>query len=205
MKKILLLTVFAGAIVLNSCKPAAKKESGPTGAAENGTYTVLTDSSTIFWKGSMLNVYDHFGFIRLNKGSFTVSDNLIVSGFFEADMKSISPTDENYSEKAPKEYLVAHLSSADFFAVDSFPVATFTVERMVSDTLYGKFTVRGRTNEEAVTGIRFTQQGNFLRAEGNLVFNRQKYGVSYSSKMKDRVLIDEIELKINLVASKNPR
>jgi len=204
MKKMLFLSVFAGALILSSCKPAVKKESRPTGAAENGAYTVLTDSSTIFWKGSMLNIYDHYGLIKLTGGSFFVSGNAIVSGQFVVDMKSISPTDENYSEKNPKEYLVAHLSSADFFAVDSFSVATFVVETMKNDTLYGRFTVRGRTAEEAVTGVRFTQQGDTLRAKGNLVFNRQKYGVSYSTKMKDRVIKDEIELKINLVASKNP-
>jgi len=204
MKKMFLLSFLAGAMVLYSCKPAAKNESGPAGAAEDGSYTVLTDSSTIFWKGSMLNIYDHYGLIKLTGGTFAVSGNAIVSGQFEVDMKSISPTDKNYSEKTPKEYLVAHLSSADFFAVDSFPVATFVVETMKNDTLYGRFTVRGRTAEEAVTGVRFTQQGVTLRAKGNLVFNRQKYGVSYSTKMKDKVLKDEIELNINLVASKNP-
>jgi len=205
MRKLLLVSLFAGTLVLYSCQPAVKKESGPTGAAEDGTYTVLTDSSTIFWKGSMLNIYDHYGYIRIKSGSFTVSNNSVVSGNFEVDMKSISPTDENYSEKTPKQYLVAHLSSADFFAVDSFPVATFVVEKMNADTLYGRFTVRGRTGEEAITGIRFTQQGNALRAEGNLTFNRQKYGVSYSTKMKDRVIKDEIELNIKLLATKNPK
>ena len=204
MKKNPFLLVFAGAMVLYSCKPAVKKESGPSGAAEEGTYTVLTDSSSIFWRGSMLNIYDHFGFIKFNGGSFTVSGNAMIAGNFEVDMRSISPTDENYTKKNPKEYLVAHLSNADFFAVDSFPVATFVAEEMRSDTLFGKFTVRGHTAEEAVTGIRLAQQGNTLRAEGNLVFNRQKYGVSYDTKMKDRVLKDEIELKIHIVALKNP-
>lgn len=150
----------------------------------------------------MLNIYDHYGYLKLKGGSFVIQGNSIVSGEFIADMNTINPTDRNYSEKTPREYLVAHLSSADFFAVDSFPVASFQVETMYSDTLLGQFTVRGRTHREVVTGIRFHQEGNVLRAEGLLTFDRQKYGVSYSTKMKDRILKDEIELTITLYAVK---
>lgn len=166
------------------------------------TYTVDTAASKIVWEGQMLKMHKHFGDLTISSGSLTVKGLQVTGGTFTANMKSISPTDSNYTKDHPKAYLVGHLSGADFFAVDSFPTATFVIKSVNGNSATGDLTVRGRTNSETVTDIVVDTIGG-VKATGKLVFNRQKYGVAYvADKTKDMVLSDDIKLDISLVGKK---
>ena len=94
-------------------------------------------------------------------------------------------------------------------AIDAIPVTGPATEgagfwlrgpfNVVNDNVAtGMLTVRGKTHEEKVTDILITENGDMVTASGNLVFDRQKYGVAWSSGAKDMVLNDNIELSIEM-------
>ena len=164
------------------------------------TYTADTAASKIIWEGNMVGVYKHSGTLSLSTGSFTVKGLQVTGGSFTAILKSINPTDSNYSAEHPKSGLVGHLGSAEFFAVDSFPTTTFVIKSVSGNTATGDLTLRGKTNEETVTNITVDTVGG-VKATGKLIFDRQKYNVAYKAA-GDKILSNDITLEITLVAKK---
>jgi polyisoprenoid-binding protein YceI len=117
-------------------------------------------------------------------------------------MTSIEPANpDQYTDEDGKRAtdLKAHLSTGDFFLVDQFPTATFTVKSQQGDKLIGDLTIRGNTNEETatITAMEVTEQG--VKVQAKLVFNRQKYDVAWVHFMKDMILSDDIQLNIEIV------
>jgi len=164
-------------------------------------YTVDTAASSILWEGNMIKMHKHFGTLKISEGTFSVKGLQVTAGTFTANMKSINPTDSGYNKEHPKEYLIGHLSTPDFFAVDSFPTAVFVIKSVEGNSATGDLTLRGKTNEEKVTDIVVDTTGGVAKASGKLVFNRQKYGVAYKAA-KDMVLSDDITLEVKLTGNK---
>lgn len=203
MKIKLMLTSAVLAAFMFSCnsdKPAETTVVVDSTATE-ATYMVDSAASNIFWEGQMLKMHKHYGDLTISEGSLTVKGLQVTGGTFTADMKSIVPTDSGYNKEHPKAYLVGHLSNADFFAVDSFPTASFVIKSVSGNTATGDLTLRGKTNSETVTDIVVDTLGGGVKATGKLVFNRQKYGAAYKAA-NDMVLSDDIKLDITLVGKK---
>jgi len=211
MKKTLLFSaVLASAMAFTSCGETASTESEATTTetttevAEAITYNVETTSSNIRWEGGTagIKVYSHFGSLDIKEGSITVEGSTITAGEFVVDMTTINPQDSGYSEEHPASGLVGHLSTGDFFLVDSFPTASFVVKSHNGNQVVGDMTIRGNTNEETIEieSLEVTDAG--VSAKGRLVFNRQNYEVAWEHKMKDVTLSDDIELDITLQATK---
>jgi polyisoprenoid-binding protein YceI len=198
-----LFVALAASVALYSCGSSEKTtETTTVDSTATATYTINVDSSTVNWKGTMVKMYSHFGTVKLKEGSITLTGGKLSSGTFTVDLKSINPLDSGYTKEHPREGLIGHLSAPDFFATDSFPTATFVVKSVDGTTATGDLTVRGKTNEEKVTDLVITADSSNVAASGKLVFNRQKYGVSYKATMKDMVLSDDIELTVNLKGTK---
>jgi len=53
----------------------------------------------------------------------------------------------------------------------------------------------------AVENIMLTKEGDQIKITGDLVFDRKKYDVSWDSPVKDRVLLNDIVLKVELIGS----
>lgn len=193
------------ALTLASCGGGSTNES--TTAADSTAsmeakemgYVLDLAASKLTWKGVMIGVKYHEGTMAFTEGKFMVKGGQLMSGTFAVDMRSMVPVDTNYNKDYTKEKLTGHLASADFFAVDSFPEARFEVASVSGNTAIGKLTVRGRTNTETVTDIVIAEENGMANASGKLVFNRQKYGVSWANPMKDMVLSDDIEITVSLV------
>tara|TARA_B110000503_G_scaffold140124_1_gene230205 strand:- start:1374 stop:2006 length:633 start_codon:yes stop_codon:yes gene_type:complete len=167
--------------------------------ATEDTVNVNTSESSVMWMGQIVGgIKSHNGTVKVTEGSLTLKGDEIVAGNFTVDMKSMNPLDSNYTEDKPAEMLVGHLSTGDFFMVDSFPTASFVIKSadIAANTVTGDLTVRGVTNSETITGVAVdTEAGT---ATGSLTFDRQKYNVAFSTGAKDFVLSDDIELTINL-------
>ncbi len=83
--------------------------------------------------------------------------------------------------------------------MDSFPTAQLKITAVNGNTASGELTVRGKTNTENITDIVLTPNADgSIKASAKLVFDRQKYGVAWSSGSKDAVLNDNIELNVEL-------
>ncbi len=215
MKFPVLSVVALAAVALVACGPseaeiAAAKEKAAADslaalAAMEKSYTVDAAASKLSWKGTMLGVKSHHGTINMTEGSFSVKGGVVTGGKFVVDMKSIAPLDSAYAADDAKQgtraMLVGHLSSADFFAVDSFPTATFEITSVEGATAAGKLTLRGKTSDEKVTDIVVTEENGVAKATGKLSFDRQKYGVAWKAPMKDVVLNDAIELTVELTGN----
>lgn len=175
-----------------------------TEVVDKVNYTVNTDESTVAWSGGTagVQVYGHNGVIAISEGSLELEGDVVTSGSITIDMTTIEPLDEAYSEESPKEKLVGHLSSGDFFLVEEYPTSTFVINSMDGNTITGDLTIRGKTNTETVTNVVIESSENGVKASGKLVFDRQKYDVAWKHFMQDVVLADEIELNIELVATK---
>lgn len=201
MKIKLLLSSAVLAALMFACNSDKKTEATAVDSlGTEATYTVDTAASTVLWEGQMLKMHKHFGTLKISEGSFTVKGLQVTGGSFTANMKSIVPTDSGYNAEHPKEYLVGHLSGADFFAVDTFPTASFVIKSVSGNTAVGDLTLRGKTNSETVTDIVVDTVGG-VKATGKLVLNRQKYNVAYKAA-KDMVLSDDIKLDVTLVGKK---
>lgn len=166
------------------------------------TYKIDTAESVLKWKGDMIGVYAHEGEMKFKNGTISIKGSEVVSGTFVVDMNSIVTTDDDELYKnSPREKLIAHLEADDFFAVDSFPTSSFVIESMKNNLMTGDLTIRGITHSVEVTDVNIIEKEETLSASGKLIFDRQKFNVSYESKMKDMVLSDDIELEINLTGN----
>jgi polyisoprenoid-binding protein YceI len=211
MKPFLVFTAAAAIVTFASCGPTeaeiaatkakATADSLAAEAAKEKTWTIDAASSKVNWAGTMVGVYTHSGTIGINEGSLMTKGDMLSGGSFVINMKSITPTDSNYNAKEKKtpEGLVGHLSSPDFFAVDSFPTAALKIVSVEGNTAKADLTIRNKTNSETITDIVLTPNADgTVHATGKLVFDRQKYGVAWKASMKDMVLQDNIELTVDL-------
>jgi polyisoprenoid-binding protein YceI len=211
MKKRYLLSILIPgfAFVILSCNRGGTHRSTET-SENSGVMMKLPDDfkvdpeqSSIFWTGDAIGIYKHTGTIELTEASLLVEDGRIFGGNFTVDMTTITPTDENYNpvEGYSKEKLKGHLMSADFFDVENFPTANFIFEEVTGNAGTGILTIRDHSHPETIENIQVSKEGELIKITGDLIFNRKKYDVSWDYPMQDRVLSEDITLKITLVGN----
>jgi len=157
---------------------------------------INTSTSSVEWKGVMVGIYSHNGFVSIKEGNLVYQGNSITGGSITIDMETMTKSDSLY--KTEENKLVAHLESPDFFDVANFPTATFeiTSSDLGTNKVYGNLTVKGITDSEVVENVIF--DGETKSATGTLKFDRQKYGVTYKGSKKDMLVGDEVEMTISL-------
>ena len=63
--------------------------------------------------------------------------------------------------------------------------------------------MRGISNEETIENVTITPEGdNAVRIAGSVTFDRKKYNVSFDMPVKDKVLSNDIVLKVDILAKK---
>jgi len=202
-KKTMNKSIFAAAaiaLVAASCSNNAEE----VVATESSAYTVDVAASNVEWKGEVIGVYGHNGTVKLASGSVEVADSVLVGGTFTIDMTSIWPTDSaSYKDQdgGRATDLVGHLTTDDFFGIDSFPTATFEIVTATTDKVTGKLTVKGVTVDEELEITNMTVSESGVSFTGTLVFDRQKHGVSWKHFVKDYVLSDDITITFTVVAT----
>ncbi|MBD77796.1 MAG: hypothetical protein CL840_02490 [Crocinitomicaceae bacterium] len=204
MKKTIILSALA--IGLFACGTSNKKEvkaeaSNEVVATETvpTSYIIDVEKSVVSWKGSMIGVYAHEGDLKLSKGSLTTADGLITDGEFAVDMNSMVTTDDDaLYQMAPREKLIGHLKSPDFFDTEQFPVGNFKIKSVNGDVITGDLTIKGVVKKATINAITLTETNGNISATGALVFNRQDYGITYKNTMNDMVLSDDVELTISI-------
>lgn len=202
MKNTAVITfTFFITILISSCENTeTKKLETPLEIQELDTVlqflNINTSTSSVEWKGVMVGIYSHNGFVSIKEGNLVYQGNSITGGKITIDMETMTQSDSLY--KTEENKLVAHLESPDFFDVANFPNATFeiTSSNLGSNKVYGNLTVKGITNSEVVENVIFDVKTK--SATGTLKFDRQKYGVTYKGSKKDMLVGDEVEMTISL-------
>ena len=202
MKNITLIAfTFIITLFISSCgNTEINKQDAPSEVQEVDSVlkslNINTSTSSVEWKGVMVGIYSHNGFVSIKEGNLVWQGNLITGGSITIDMETMTQSDSLY--KTEENKLVAHLESPDFFDVANFPTATFeiTSSEKSTNTVYGNLTVRGITDSEVVEDVIFGVEKK--SATGTLKFDRQKYGVAYKGSKKDMLVGDEVEMTISL-------
>jgi len=154
----------------------------------------------IKWTGNKIGG-SHTGGIKAKTASLELKDGNIVNGSIVIDMKSISCTDvenETYNKK-----LVDHLSSDDFFGVEKFPTATFTITKAGKfnngkATISGKLTIKGKTEpvsfEIAKQNAVYTTQLKVDRSKFDVRYGSNSFFDNLGNKVIDNIFILDIEI-----------
>lgn len=216
MKTKLFTALSMTALFLVACGPSeaeikAKKDKAIADslAIEAGkvvTYVIDPASCAVMWSGNMTGakIYSHSGDMKLIKGNFSTKGGILQDGEFAVDMKSINPTDDGYSADHPKEGLIEHFGSADFFDVANNPTAMLKILSVEGNTAKAELTIRGKTESEVITDIEMTKNDDgTASASGKLTFDRQKYGVAFPGPAKDMVIANNIDLTVKLTGKAN--
>ena len=186
---------------MNSKKTAETNDVSMT--AVDATYNIKQDQSSLVWTGREVSTSSHFGTINFTSGQFEIADGLISQGEFFVDMTSITVQDLTGGSK---ERLEGHLRSDDFFSVESFPTAHLYISssEVISN---GKWMVNGfLTIKDISHPVLFEMANTEDGWNASLVFDRSKYNVKFRSgtffeNLGDKLIYDDIELKINLKTS----
>ncbi len=202
-------------ISFSSCgekaKEAETKEAEEAAVAKETavTYMVNTDKSTIHWTGSK-PTGTHNGTIAIKEGKFSLADGAIESGNFTIDMNSIVVSDIP-EEDEKNGQLAGHLKSPDFFNVEAHPAAMFEVTGMSTvdgkTMLSGNLTLKEKTNNISIPVSTEMKDDMMTLTSETFTIDRSKWNVEYGSKsffddLGDKFISDDIELKVDLVASK---
>ena len=193
-------------ISLTSCNMNSNKTEETNDAtitAADATYNIVQDESSLVWTGREVSTSSHYGTINFTSGQFEIADGLISQGEFLVDMTSINVQDLTGGSK---ERLEGHLRSDDFFSVESFPTAHLYISssEVISN---GKWMVNGfLTIKDISHPVLFEMVNTEDGWNANLVFDRSKYNVKFRSgtffeNLGDKLIYDDIELKINLKTS----
>jgi len=217
-------------LLLASCGNGSNSEAAKTAAAQKvmaakgQVLPIDTASSKVIWRGSKLIGSDHTGFVPVLQGQVSISGSQISGGKITIDMKRLQPTDQDASGNAK---LKGHLSSQDFFSVDSFPTATFEITKIVAGTGSVNITPdSGKDAKNAGIQANTTVTGNMtikgisksisfpaeVRADSTAVdfraafaIDRTNWGVNYGSEnsIKDKIINKNIDFQINIRATSN--
>jgi len=208
--------IFAITATLVACKDKAKEaettaaEEAAKAQMESVKYMANTTESSIEWTGYK-PTGKHNGTINVESGTITVNNGNLESGSFFIDMNSIvnldMPADDEYNAK-----LVGHLKSPDFFDVEKYSTAAFTitgVEEIEGKTmLSGNLTLKEKKKNVTFPVMVSSEGDSFSITSEVFTIDRSKWDVKYGSKsffdnLGDKFINDDIELKINVKAAKS--
>ncbi|WP_413558380.1 YceI family protein [Bdellovibrio sp. HCB209] len=205
IKALLASMVFAFAVNAN----AKAKTTKETAKAE--AYKIDATASSVAWKGTKKAGSAHNGKISVKDGEVQVdSKGQVTAGQINIDMKTI--TNEDVKDAEYNKKLVGHLSNADFFDVEKFPVTTFKITGITPKsanevTVKGELTMIGKTNPIEFPAKITTDKG-VVTGEATVKVDRTKWGLKYGSGnffkelTADKIISDEFEMTLKLVAKK---
>ena len=162
--------------------------------------SVDVKSSTVFWVGKKVTG-QHSGNITLKEGNLEFDGDNLVGGSFVMDMTSIVVTD---IDGDGKRNLEGHLKDDDFFGVNEFPTASYTITSVASKG-NGAYDISG---DMVIKGISKPYTFELKMAEGkamvNATIDRTDFDIKYKSasffdSLGDKVIYDDFTLDITLV------
>jgi polyisoprenoid-binding protein YceI len=178
-------------------------------AAWAQTFTVDAAKSTLNWKAEKITGF-HEGTLNLKTGSFKVENGKITSGSFIVDMNTITCTDLTDAEYNGK--LVGHLKSPDFFDVEKFKEAVFTLTKPVDVSksvteVHGNLTIKGISKPITFKANILKNDNAFIFNANSIVVDRTVYNIKYGSgsffsDLGDKAIYDEFTIKLKIVANK---
>jgi polyisoprenoid-binding protein YceI len=164
--------------------------------AEGQVLPIDAEQSEILWKAAKVT-RAHDGGFRSFAGTLTVAGE---------EVTGIDVTIETNSIWSDADRLTSHLMNEDFFAVDTYPTATFASDHVMpvdsagaTHLVTGNLTMHGHTH--AVTfPASVTVDPEGVRANADFIIDRRDWGITYTGRADD--LIDNhVRLILDVVAT----
>ena len=215
---IVLIAAIVGIVALTQSDPAPIQESQTTNDAtiedlSDGQYQVVASDSVVEWEGAKTLVVDwsHMGEVEVESGSLLIEEGRLSGGEFTVDMNSMVVTGDGGAAMKDDAGLIGHLSSSDFFDIDTYPTAKFVITDVAENTdgtyqVTGDMTIKESTNSISFPATVIQSADDTLVAIADIVIDRTEYDVQFGSSaffddLGDNVINDEFDLRINLVAT----
>jgi rhodanese-related sulfurtransferase/polyisoprenoid-binding protein YceI len=178
---------------------------------KDARYVVDTEQSIVNWFGRNKTTA-HRGTLRFSSGGFSFNNGEL-KGAFEADMTSIQDIDLEGDPLQP--YLIGHLRSVDFFYVDMFPRASFTItsakqieavpSSLPNFSVQGIFNLRGVKKKIEFLATASALQDGEVMIEAHFDIDRTRWGVLYGSSrfyehLGYHLVYHSVSLQLRLVA-----
>lgn len=202
----MITALFAGQMTAQGKGKAKATKTAPV--ATDVVYKSDKEATTVAWFGKKVGGA-HNGKIKLQDGFVTMTGDNIKAGNIVIDMSSISCDD--IADAGNNGNLVGHLKNEDFFNVVAFPHAIFDITKSVKlgkgkHRVTGNLTIKGITLPTTFDLNIAVVEGK-LTAKGKITFDRTKYDIKYGSGLigtaKDKMIMDDVVLQINLIATSN--
>jgi polyisoprenoid-binding protein YceI len=168
---------------------------------------VNVSTSSVKWVGAKVGG-SHNGSISLTEGALDMEDGVLTGGSFVIDMTTINCED---LEGEYKGKLEGHLKSDDFFGVEKFPTASFSITKAVAQgpgkyKIEGDLTIKGITKSIKFPAMVEETEGAYT-ATADITVDRSEYDVKYGSGsffdgLGDKVIYDDFTLAVSLTTSK---
>lgn len=153
----------------------------------DGSYRIDTEQSALEWIGRNLGKRHH-GRIAIQGGELVVTGGNL-SGNIVLDMTAISNLD--LQDPVWRDMLIRHLKSDDFFAVERFPTASFTLNRWEAHDeaspeapegiFTGDLTIKEVTRPISFPAIVAPRQDGGIQAHAAFDIDRTLWNVCYGS------------------------
>lgn len=172
-------------------------------------YAIDTKKSKIFWKVETIG--KHHGYILFNNGRLDYAHNGEPNnGYFIIDMKSMRSNDRP-TPKGRAE-LDVQLRSLDFFDVAHYPSATMEVKQVTPTGTPSIYKVKGNLNIKGISNpvefnANFSKNGALINVKAQLKIDRTKWNIDHKPEpkaidffgtLKDKMMTDDIEIKLDL-------
>ncbi|MBC8019391.1 MAG: YceI family protein [Verrucomicrobia bacterium] len=180
----------------------------------DGTYRIDTEKSTLEWIGRNLNKR-HYGRIAIQAGELVIAGGKLSAGNIVLDMTAISNSD--LQDPGWHEMLIRHLISDDFFAVERYPIASFTLSGWEAQAgaspeapqgiVTGELTIKDVTRPISFPATVAPQQDGSIQAHAAFDIDRTLWNICYGScrmfeNLGMHLVHDTISLELFVVASR---
>lgn len=170
------------------------------------SYEVNTKESKVHWTGKKVTG-EHTGYISIGNGTVMVEGEKVVGGEVNIDLNSMVCTD--LTNEGMNQKLIGHLKSDDFFSVEKYPVANFSITSMKQKEngeyqVEGNLTMKGATHKISFPAKAMYENGK-VKAEGTAVIDRTKWDIRYGSGkffqgLGDSMIDDNFEITFEILA-----
>jgi polyisoprenoid-binding protein YceI len=166
-----------------------------------GVFPLDSSASTLHYSAERIVGRSHTGTVSLFEGTIEFIAGELASGGFVIDMTTITESENNTR-------FLGHLSSADFFDVETYPTSKFIITNLIknSDGTYqvtGDLTLLDSTNEITFPAT-LTNNEDSANVEARITIDRTRWGVIYDSDnfladlVGDSAIRDEVPIRLNL-------
>ena len=204
MKKLPYLFIVSLITLTYSCSNAPDSDKAKTTEAQEvivntdgDRFIIDPQTSKMEWIGTKVSGH-HSGPIMIKSGELLVSNGNISGGNFILDMTSISTMGPEGSDADGNAKLTGHLKSGDFFDVEKYPEAKFTITEVKPFT--GKVNDPDDARQADINEYRVTNPTHMV--SGNLTIKDVSKNIEFPAKiiMSDNAV--EATAKFNIDRSK---